>query len=81
MVGSVVFAVANSMGVLITGRVVQGLGAGGLDVLCEIVLADITTLKERPVYLGAFAIPMLAGSVLGPVVGGLCAMGVGWRWM
>ncbi|KAF1914792.1 major facilitator superfamily domain-containing protein [Ampelomyces quisqualis] len=81
MVGSIIFALARGMNVLILGRVMQGLGAGGLDVLCEIILADITTLKERPVYLGLFAIPMLGGSVLGPVTGGLFAEYAGWRWI
>ena len=69
------------MTVLIVGRVLQGLGAGGLDVLNEIILADITTLKERPLYLGLFAIPMLGGTVLGPIMGGLFAEYVTWRWM
>ena len=81
MVGSIVFAVAQDMTVLIIGRVLQGLGAGGLDVLNEIILADITMLKERPMYLGLFAIPMLGGTVLGPVLGGLFAQYVSWRWM
>ncbi|KAH8722890.1 major facilitator superfamily domain-containing protein [Phaeosphaeriaceae sp. PMI808] len=81
MLGSIVFAVARDMTVLIVGRVLQGLGAGGLDVLNEIILADITTLKERPMYLGLFAIPMLGGTVLGPVTGGLFAEYVSWRWI
>ncbi|KAF2868567.1 major facilitator superfamily domain-containing protein [Massariosphaeria phaeospora] len=81
MIGSIVFAVAQDMTVLIVGRVLQGLGAGGLDVLNEIILADITTLKERPMYLGIFAIPMLGGTVLGPVTGGLFAEYASWRWI
>ena len=56
--GSIVFAVAESMPVLITGRILQGLGGGGLDVLSEIILADITSLKERPLYLGLYALPI-----------------------
>lgn len=43
-IGSIVFAVANNMAVLIVGRVLQGLGGGGLDVLSEVIVADITTL-------------------------------------
>jgi MFS family permease len=63
LAGSVVFAVANSMNLLIIGRVLQGLGGGGLDVLGEVILADITTLKERPLYLGLFSIPMAGGAI------------------
>lgn len=81
MVGSVVFAVARNMGVLIAGRLLQGLGAGGLDVLNEIILADITTLKERPMYLGYFSIPLLGGTVLGPIIGSAFTQFVTWRWI
>jgi hypothetical protein len=80
-VGSIVFAVAQSMGVLICGRVLQGLGGGGLDVLNEIIVADITTLKERPLYIGLMALPMAAGSILGPILGSLFSEYVDWRWI
>ncbi|KAI1452814.1 MFS general substrate transporter [Annulohypoxylon moriforme] len=81
ILGSIVFASARNMGVLITGRVFQGLGSGGLDVLNEIILADITTLKERPLYLGLLAVPMAGGTILGPVVGGLLSQYTTWRWI
>ncbi|KAL8753774.1 MAG: hypothetical protein Q9184_005325 [Pyrenodesmia sp. 2 TL-2023] len=79
--GSIVFAVANSMGVLILGRVLQGLGGGGLDVLGEVILADITSLKERPLYLGLFSIPMAGGAICGPIVGAALAEKASWRWI
>ncbi|KAF2829297.1 MFS general substrate transporter [Ophiobolus disseminans] len=79
--GSILFATAPNMAVLIASRAIQGLGAGGLDVLNEIILADITTLKERPLYLGYLAIPMAGGSILGPIVGGLFSEYVTWRWI
>ncbi|TGO20103.1 hypothetical protein BTUL_0001g01120 [Botrytis tulipae] len=79
--GSIVFAVANNMGVLILGRVLQGLGGGGLDVLGEVVLADITSLKERPLYLGLFSIPMAGGAICGPIIGAALAEKVSWRWI
>ncbi|KAF1961550.1 MFS general substrate transporter [Byssothecium circinans] len=61
---SVVFAVAKNMRVLIVGRVLQGLGGDGLDVLSEVILVDMTSLKERPLYLGLFTIPMAGGGVV-----------------
>ncbi len=80
-VGSIVFALANSMSIVILGRVLQGLGGGGLDVLQEIILADITSLKERPLYLGLLAIPMAVGTVLGPITGALFSEFASWRWI
>lgn len=79
--GSIVFAVARSMSIVICGRVLQGLGAGGLDVLGEIIIADMTTLKERPLYLGLLGLPMAAGSIAGPIIGALLCQFVSWRWL
>lgn len=69
------------MPVLILGRVLQGLGGGGLDVLSEIILADITSLKERPLYLGLYALPMAGGGVCGPIIGAAFSEFVNWRWI
>ncbi|KAL1849090.1 hypothetical protein Plec18170_007749 [Paecilomyces lecythidis] len=57
------------MAVLIVGRVLQGLGGGGLDVLSEVIVADITTLHERAVYIGLLSLPMAAGCIAGPILG------------
>lgn len=80
-VGSLVFALAPNMAVVILGRTLQGLGGSGLDVLNEIITADMTTMKERPLYLGLLAIPMAAGAILGPPVGALLSQYVSWRWI
>lgn len=64
--------------VLILGLVLQGLGGSGLDVLAEVILADITSLKERPLYLGLFSIPMAGGAICGPIVGAALAENASW---
>lgn len=69
------------MAAIIAGRIIQGLGGGGLDVLGEIIVSDMTTLKERPVYLGIMALPIALGSILGPTVGALFSDFVTWRWI
>ncbi|PQE17168.1 mfs transporter protein [Rutstroemia sp. NJR-2017a WRK4] len=80
-IGSIVFALANNMTVLIIGRVLQGLGGGGLDVLQAIILADITTLKERPLFFGIIGMPIAIGHIMGPIAGALFAEYVSWRWI
>ncbi|KAI3394933.1 hypothetical protein diail_2105 [Diaporthe ilicicola] len=81
LVGSVVFATANSMVVVIIGRLIQGLGSGGLDVLNEILIVDITTLKERPLYMGMMAVPMAVGTIAGPIIGAAFTEYATWRWI
>ncbi|KAE8369551.1 major facilitator superfamily domain-containing protein [Aspergillus caelatus] len=80
-IGSIAFSVAKSMAVIILGCVLQGLGGGGLDVLSEVIVADITTLQERPLYIGLLSLPMAAGSILGPILGALFSEYVDWRWI
>lgn len=77
-VGSIVFAVSPNMGILIFGRTVQGFGGGGLDVLSEVITADITTLKERAFWIGMLSAPMSAGCILGPVLGAVFSNFANW---
>ena len=80
-VGSIVFATAQNMNTIIAGRVLQGLGGGGIDVLVSVVLADMTMLEERAKYLGLMAIPSAVGNIMGPFVGALFSTYASWRWI
>ncbi|SLM40557.1 mfs transporter [Lasallia pustulata] len=80
-IGSIVFATAPAMRVAILGRVLQGMGGGGLDVLSEVIVADITTLKERALWIGLLSIPMATGCILGPVIGAIFSEYATWRWI
>lgn len=80
-VGSLAFALAQDMTTIIVGRVLQGLGGGGLDLLGEIIVADITTLQERSLYLGLMALPIALGTIIGPTIGALLSSFVSWRWI
>ncbi|KAL6916821.1 hypothetical protein FSST1_008316 [Fusarium sambucinum] len=80
-VGSIVFAVAQDMKTIIVGRVLQGFGGGGIDVLVQVILTDMTTLEERATYLGLMGIPNAVGNILGPSVGALFATYASWRWI
>src|SRR5918995_7334128 len=50
LVGSALSGVAGSMGMLIAFRAVQGVGAGGLIVLAQALIADIVSPRERGRY-------------------------------
>ena len=79
--GSLAFALAHSMRTLIAGRVLQGIGGGGIDVLADVILADITTLEERSLWLGLMGIPIAVGNIMGPIISALFTTYVSWRWL
>ncbi len=80
MLGSVVGGIADSMGVLIAGRAVQGLGGGGLMVLAWAIIADIVPARQRGRYAGVMGAVFAVSSVAGPLLGGFFTDGPGWRW-
>ncbi|KAJ1844376.1 hypothetical protein LPJ73_005191, partial [Coemansia sp. RSA 2703] len=80
IVGSGVCGGANSMGVLIFGRALQGVGGAGLMALVFIIISDVTTEEERPAYLGVLGAVWTIASVIGPVLGGVFSDKVTWRW-
>src|SRR6185437_1906739 len=55
MLGSIVCALAPNMVVLIFGRVLHGLGGGGLTSTGMVVLGDIAAPKDRGKYYGYFS--------------------------
>ena len=78
MAGSFVCALAPSMLVLIFGRVLHGLGGGGLSSVGMIVLADLVSPKERGRYYGYFAATYTTAGGCGPLLGGLIADHLHW---
>ncbi|MFP5313746.1 MAG: DHA2 family efflux MFS transporter permease subunit, partial [Actinomycetes bacterium] len=81
MAGSVVGALAENMGVLITARVIQGLGGGGLMILSQAIIADVVPARERGKYMGVMGGVFAISSVAGPLLGGWFTEGPGWRWV
>ncbi len=80
VLGSAAAGFSHSTDFLIGARVVQGLGAGGLAALSQIILADIISPRERGRYAGLFGAVMAVGSVGGPLLGGVITDAIGWRW-
>ncbi|MBD0292223.1 MAG: MFS transporter [Jiangellaceae bacterium] len=79
--GSLVAGAAASMAVLIAGRAVQGLGAGGLIALALATIGDVIPPRERGRYQGYFGAVFGTSSVAGPLLGGWFTDGPGWQWI
>jgi EmrB/QacA subfamily drug resistance transporter len=80
VVASAVAGFSQDTGTLITMRVFQGIGAGGLAALSQIVMADIISPRERGRYAGLFGAVMAVATVGGPLLGGVITDTLGWRW-
>lgn len=78
--GSIVGAVAQTIGWLILARVIQGLGGGGLIILSQAAIADVVPARERGKYMGFMGAVFAVSSVAGPLLGGWLTEGPGWRW-
>src|SRR5262249_6074371 len=79
-IGSLIAAMAPSMGVLIGARVVQGLGVGGLTALVQVVIATMVSPRERGRYSGYIGAVFALATVSGPLIGGLIVDSpLGWR--
>ncbi len=70
LIGSIACALAPSMGALIAGRALQGIGGGGILPIAQTIIADLLSPRERPLYQSYSAVMFTASSILGPVLGG-----------
>ncbi len=71
---------STSPEMLISFRAVQGIGAGGLAALSQVLMADIISPRERGRYMGLFGGVMALATIGGPLLGGVITDSWGWRW-
>ncbi len=79
-IASLMCGLAPSFGSLVFWRIVQGLGGGGLISTSQAILRDTYTLQEQGKAQGIFAMGVIVGPALGPVLGGWITDNFTWRW-
>jgi EmrB/QacA subfamily drug resistance transporter len=79
LAGSALAATAQNMEQLIAWRALQGLGAGALEGLSFILVADLYAGRRSAAMQGALAGMMGVAFIAGPLVGGFLTDHVGWR--
>ena len=81
LAGSMLAGLSQTMGQLIGFRALQGIGAGGLMVGAQAIIADIVPPRERGRYTGLIGGVFAVASVAGPLLGGFLVDNLSWRWV
>jgi EmrB/QacA subfamily drug resistance transporter len=81
LAGSMLAGLSQSMEQLIGFRALQGIGAGGLMVGAQAIIADIVPPRERGRYMGLIGSVFAVASVAGPLLGGFLVDNLSWRWV
>lgn len=79
-VGCLACGIAQSMGQIITARVIQAIGGAGMGTVVSILLTGLVPIQDRGLWQGVLNIVYSLGAGLGAPLGGLLAGSVGWRW-
>ena len=81
LAGSMLAGLSQTMVQLIGFRALQGIGAGGLMVGAQAIIADIVPPRDRGRYMGLIGSVFAVASVAGPLLGGFLVDNLSWRWV
>ncbi|KAI1362045.1 major facilitator superfamily domain-containing protein [Xylaria arbuscula] len=74
-------ALAPNYAALLVLRALQAAGSSATVSLCQAVVSDVVTSAERGSYVGFTSVPIIFAPSVGPVIGGVIAQYLGWRWI
>lgn len=78
--GSLLVAIAPSFALIIVGRAIQGLGAGGIFPVASAVIGDTFPPEKRGSALGLIGAVFGLAFIIGPIIGGVLLL-ASWRWL
>jgi DHA2 family multidrug resistance protein len=78
---SVLCGLATNLTMLIVGRVIQGLGGGGLLAKAQALMFETVPREEQGKASLIFTLGVIAGPAIGPALGGYLTDNFGWRWI
>lgn len=78
--GSLVVALSPNFAILLLGRALQGIGAGGIFPVASAVIGDTFPPEKRGSALGLIGAVFGIAFLIGPILGGVL-LTFGWRWL
>jgi MFS family permease len=81
MIGLIIAGLAISMPMLVVGRLVQGLGAGAVNVALYVVVARVYPARLHPSIFAGFAAAWVVPSLIGPFAAGAVTEIFSWHWV
>ncbi len=79
-IGSAVVAFSPAFWVVLTGRAIQGFGAGGIFPVASAVIGDTFPVEKRGSALGLIGAVFGLAFLIGPILGGVL-LRYGWHWL
>jgi MFS family permease len=79
--GSLLIALSPSFWVVLVGRAVQGIGAGGITPTASAVIGDAVAAEERGRALGLIGATYGMAFVLGPPLATVLMLAFSWHWI
>ena len=78
---SAICGLANSLGMLVLGRILQGLAGGPLMPLSQTILMSTFPQEKRMAAMAIWSMTTLIAPILGPIMGGYICDHWGWSWI
>ena len=79
--GSLVVAQSTTFGMILVGRALQGLGAGGITPTASAVVGDTFPPEERGRVLGLIGATFGMAFLIGPVIASMLLVVASWQWI
>ena len=79
--GGLIAGIATAFPVLLVGRALQGLGAGGMIVVAYVIIGRAYPISLRAKAFSLLSAAWVLPAIVGPVVAGWLADSVSWRWV
>ena len=81
VIASVFCGLATNLTMLILGRIVQGLGGGGLIAKGQALMFETVPREEQAMASTVFSLGVIGGPAIGPALGGYLTDNFGWPWI